>query len=274
MKTAIKLVLIYFVLLQFVAPFVVGIPCALIMHLNGAELNQHELMLNILLPAQLLGMGLMMLYLWKKDFLKKIKVAQSVLTPTYLVFSILLLFSSTWLISMLMSQLSWIPNIMEDTFDALITSWLGILVIAIIGPVVEEYVFRGGITRSLLEKYSPTKAILISGLIFGVFHINPAQILPAFIMGIIFAWVYYRTASLIPCILMHVINNSLSVRMMIYYPDVKEIDELIAFGPRVAVTCVAALVLVGVYTWMKRVKVDYNWKKDRVDSVEITNPNV
>ena len=46
---------------------------------------------------------------------------------------------------------------------------LGILAIAIIGPVLVELLFRGAITKALLQQYSPTKAILLSALLFGVF---------------------------------------------------------------------------------------------------------
>ena len=131
-----------------------------------------------------------------------------------------------------MSKMTWIPNIMEQTFDQILSNWFGIIIVAVLGPIVEEYVFRGAITRVLLEKYTPTKAILISAAIFGIFHINPAQVLPAFLIGIILAWVYYRTASLIPVILMHIVNNSFSVWVMRTYPDIDEINELIAPGDR------------------------------------------
>ena len=44
-------------------------------------------------------------------------------------------------------------------------------------PIVDKMdkvlLFRGAITRALLQQYNPTKAILISALLFGVFHINP-----------------------------------------------------------------------------------------------------
>ena len=36
--------------------------------------------------------------------------------------------------------------------------------------VLEELLFRGAITKELLRRYSPAKAILFSGLIFGIFH--------------------------------------------------------------------------------------------------------
>ena len=106
----------------------------------------------------------------------------------FLICSGLAILTAGFLVSALIGLLDWIPNIMEQSFDILQSGWGGILAIAIIGPVLEEILFRGAITRALLQQYNPTKAILISALLFGVFHINPAQILPAFLIGILLAW--------------------------------------------------------------------------------------
>ena len=150
-----------------------------------------------------------------------------------------------------MGVLDWIPNIMEQSFDILQSGWGGILAIAIIGPVLEELLFRGAITKSLLQQYNPTKAILISALLFGVFHINPAQILPAFLIGILLAWTYYKTGSLIPCILMHILNNSLAVYLSIQYPETENMDDLISGTPYLIVLSGAILILAGSVSAMR-----------------------
>ena len=79
----------------------------------------------------------------------------------------------------------------------------------------------------LLKKYNPVTAILVSGLIFGIFHVNPAQVVGAILIGFVLAWIYYRTHSLIPCILIHIMNNSLSVYLSLKFPDVDSCSELI-----------------------------------------------
>ena len=110
--------------------------------------------------------------------------------------------------------------------------------------------FRGAITHALLQQYNPTKAILISALLFGVFHINPAQILPAFLIGILLAWTYYKTGSLIPCILMHVLNNSLSVYLSIKYPEAENMDDLINGTPYLIVLFGSILLFIGIILTM------------------------
>ena len=83
----------------------------------------------------------------------------------------------------------------------------------IAAPILEELIFRGIILDGLLKKYSPTKSILISSLIFGLTHLNPSQFVCGLIMGIFTGWVYYRTRSLALAILIHALYNLASILM-------------------------------------------------------------
>ena len=218
MKTAIKLILIDLLIAQIVAPILITIPCTLYLLVTTGDLDKVALTQMIMIPAQLAGQIMMGIYLWKAGYISTQKATWLPVSAPFLICSGLAILTAGFLVSALMGLLDWIPNIMEQSFDILQSGWGGILAIAIIGPVLEEILFRGAITKALLQQYNPTKAILISALLFGVFHINPAQILPAFLIGILLAWTYYKTGSLIPCILMHVLNNSLSLSLSIKYP--------------------------------------------------------
>lgn len=245
MKTAIKLVLIDLLIAQIVAPILIMIPCTIYLLVTTENLDKAVLTQTIMIPAQLAGQVMMGIYLWKAGYISTKKTTWSPVSAPYLVCSGLAILTGGFTVSALMGLLDWIPDIMEQSFDILQSGWGGILAIAIIGPVLEELLFRGAITKALLQQYSPTKAILISALLFGVFHINPAQILPAFLIGILFAWTYYKTGSLIPCILMHVLNNSLAVYLSIQYPEAKNMDDLISGTPYLIVLSGAVLLLIG-----------------------------
>ena len=245
MKTAIKLVLIDLLIAQIVAPILIMIPCTIYLLVTTGNLDRAVLTQTIMIPAQLAGQVMMGIYLWKAGYISTKKETWSPVSAPYLVCSGLAILTGGFTVSALMGLLDWIPDIMEQSFDILQSGWGGILAIAIIGPVLEELLFRGAITKALLQQYSPTKAILISALLFGVFHINPAQILPAFLIGILFAWTYYKTGSLIPCILMHVLNNSLAVYLSIQYPEAKNMDDLISGTPYLLVLSGAVLLLIG-----------------------------
>lgn len=245
MKTAIKLVLIDLLIAQIVAPILIMIPCTIYLLVTTGDLDKAVLTQTIMIPAQLAGQIMMGIYLWKAGYISTKKATWSPVSVPYLVCSGLAILTGGFIVSGLMGLLDWIPDIMEQSFDILQSGWGGILAIAIIGPVLEELLFRGAITKALLQQYSPTKAILISALLFGVFHINPAQILPAFLIGILFAWTYYKTGSLIPCILMHVLNNSLAVYLSIQYPEAKNMDDLISGTPYLIILSGAVLLLIG-----------------------------
>lgn len=83
----------------------------------------------------------------------------------------------------------------------------------IIGPIVEELLFRGILLRSLLEKFykNPFKAIIYTSLVFGVLHLNLMQGIISFGGGIILGIIYYYTKSIKLCMLTHILNNLLII---------------------------------------------------------------
>jgi len=87
----------------------------------------------------------------------------------------------------------------------------GILFGGIFGPIAEEIGFRGVLLDGLLKtQCRPWLAILISALVFGLFHGIGVQFFGAMLFGIMVGWLYWRTGSIIPGIIIHVVNNSLS----------------------------------------------------------------
>ncbi|MCQ2192432.1 MAG: CPBP family intramembrane metalloprotease [Paludibacteraceae bacterium] len=105
-----------------------------------------------------------------------------------------------------------ISNTLEDVFENLSKNVWGILFLAVLGPIVEELVFREGIVGSLLRRgVSPLVAIVISALLFGLVHGNPIQIFAATFIGIILGVFYYKTGSIVLSAILHICVNSLSV---------------------------------------------------------------
>ena len=140
------------------------------------------------------------------------------LTPPVLCVSVVFVFSAMYVLNLLIEQTG-LPNTMEETFLAMSRNPLGILSITLLGPVLEELLFRGAIQGDLQRQMSPWKAIIVSSLLFGVVHMNPAQIPFAFLLGMLFGWLYYRTGSLLPGIVGHVLNNSVATVNMYLHGD-------------------------------------------------------
>ena len=137
-----------------------------------------------------------------------------------LLVSTVFVFAAMYVLNLLIEQVG-IPNTMEDTFIEMSRNPLGLLSIALLTPILEEMLFRGAIEGRLLRMWqNPWGAIIVSSLVFGVVHMNPAQIPFAFLLGVMFGWLYYRTGSLLPGIIGHVLNNSVAAVNMILYGDI------------------------------------------------------
>ncbi len=78
---------------------------------------------------------------------------------------------------------------------------------SLVGPIVEELIYRGFVMRSL-EKYGKSFAIVVSSIFFGVMHQNLVQSVFAIIAGLILGYVAMNY-SLKCSIILHIINNCL-----------------------------------------------------------------
>lgn len=74
-------------------------------------------------------------------------------------------------------------------------------------PLWEETFFRGFVHNALRNRFGRWPSILLGALIFGLFHLDPLQVITAFLLGVALHWLYEESHSLYPSILLHVINN-------------------------------------------------------------------
>lgn len=84
--------------------------------------------------------------------------------------------------------------------------WLNLLLISITGPIFEEILFRKFLIDRTI-KYGAKVSILLSALLFGLFHGNLNQFFYAFLLGGFFAYIYIKTGKLKYTILLHIIVN-------------------------------------------------------------------
>lgn len=82
----------------------------------------------------------------------------------------------------------------------------------ILGPIVEEILFRGILFNRLNIKLPMTIAILLSSLLFSLLHPN-AAILSSFIFGITMCIIYLLTENILVPITIHMLNNFISMIM-------------------------------------------------------------
>lgn len=84
-----------------------------------------------------------------------------------------------------------------------------ILFAVIIGPVMEELMFRKILIDRII-RFGEVRAAIVSGVLFGLVHGNFYQFFYAFGLGMVFAYVYIRTGKLRFTIGMHMVINGMS----------------------------------------------------------------
>lgn len=94
--------------------------------------------------------------------------------------------------------------------------WKIALVIAgSVGPgICEEFLFRGYLQTRLLERWSPPKAIFVSGTIFALAHFDPHHVLGILPLCFWLGYVAFRTGSIVPGILCHMFVNAIGQTML------------------------------------------------------------
>ena len=97
--------------------------------------------------------------------------------------------------------------------------------LVIAAPILEELIFRGIMLDGLLRIYSPTKAVIVSSLLFGLVHLNPAQFVGGALVGGFMGWVYVHTRSVMATILIHAAFN-LTAFTESYFIDVEEAIDM------------------------------------------------
>jgi uncharacterized protein len=98
------------------------------------------------------------------------------------------------------------------------------IVTAIVGPILEEIIFRKIIFGSLHKRFNFFISALISSLIFAAVHADFTHLLIYTAMGFTFAYLYVRTKRLIVPIAAHVAMNTLVLIVQILLAD--EIREM------------------------------------------------
>ena len=103
---------------------------------------------------------------------------------------------------------------------------LAILGVGIIGPIIEEIIFRGLIFKELKNVMPVPAVIIVQGVLFGIYHFNLIQFIYATFIGIMLGAIYVLTKNLWVPIFIHMVNNICAVLM----PENQTVVTIISFG--------------------------------------------
>ncbi|WP_163583450.1 CPBP family intramembrane glutamic endopeptidase [Gracilibacillus saliphilus] len=107
-----------------------------------------------------------------------------------------------------------IPPGSENTMDLMNIARqtpLFIVIISILGPILEELVFRKAIFGSLYKRMNFFFAALLSGVIFAAVHNDFEHLLIYTSVGMVFAFLYVETKRILVPIIVHMSMNTFAV---------------------------------------------------------------
>ena len=93
--------------------------------------------------------------------------------------------------------------------------FLALIYMVICAPIMEEFVFRKLIVDRAV-RYGQGVAVVVSGLMFGLFHGNLNQFIYAFTIGMFLAFLYVKTGNLKITIGIHMMFNFISGVVMLW----------------------------------------------------------
>ena len=95
------------------------------------------------------------------------------------------------------------------------------ILLAVLPPIFEEIAFRGILMQSL-RRFGDSFALLVSALLFGLFHLNMIQAPYAFLLGLWFGYLVLRTGSLRISMVLHACINLSAGIMSIFMSNMTE----------------------------------------------------
>ena len=205
---------------------------------------------NILLSEAMLIVPTFFMFLFSKDKVTEVLSIKKIKWTT--VFGVVAFtMASSPLVTLvnLVSQL-FVDNTVTASSEQFLSMHPLVLLffVGILAPVCEEVVFRGAIFGGYKKDGNVFKAVLASGILFGLLHMNINQASYALVIGLLLGFLVEATGSIFSSILFHMLINSSNVLMMIVSNSIVS-DEMMA-GAQEAVSTGMLLNMIGIYLVM------------------------
>lgn len=124
---------------------------------------------------------------------------------------------STWIYGTITQAVGWNP---PELANASLTQVFGpdafgltlaVIMVVVIGPIIEEVVFRGVLLEAFESKLPATVALVAQASLFALYHFTPWMVVPTFVLGLAAGWIARTRESLWPAIALHALYNAVPV---------------------------------------------------------------
>jgi membrane protease YdiL (CAAX protease family) len=86
--------------------------------------------------------------------------------------------------------------------------------LVVVGPFVEESLFRGAIQSGLEKRLDVTRGVMLTALIFSLVHLQFYWLIQLMAMSFYLGWLSWKFDSIVPALILHSANNLFSYLMM------------------------------------------------------------
>ena len=129
-------------------------------------------------------------------------------------------------------------------------SFYSIMMIGFSVAISEEILFRGILLKQY-QRMNIKSAIILSALIFSIYHMTVGNLIFAFVMGISFALLTIYTGSIVPAIFYHFVVNEI-MRIIMHFPEkVTETYFKVMVSPITTITGLILFLSISTYLFIK-----------------------
>lgn len=121
---------------------------------------------------------------------------------------------------------------LQDVFTS-VPVGISFLIVAVSPAICEEVLVRGFILSSFYSLQKKWLIVLIVGVLFGIFHLDPFRFLPTAILGMVLTYIMIETKNILLPALFHFINNGFSTITSFINPT--EISDIKLYVPLEAI---------------------------------------
>jgi len=192
-------------------------------------LDSNIYMLSSIIPMYLIGMPILIL------LVKRIPGAavnkRRMKTGSFLI-AVIMCFALVYLSNILGNIVTMIISLLKgglvqnEVFNVTsnVSMWVIFFYMVLCAPLMEEYVFRKLIVDRTV-RYGQGVAVVLSGLMFGLFHGNLNQFAYAFTLGVFLAFLYVKTGNLKITIALHMMINFVGGMVTTWLTRIVDMDE-------------------------------------------------
>lgn len=185
----------------------------------GARVQRNDLYTGVLITEYLLILVPNIAFIkFKKLSLKKVLKLNGLSLKQMVYIFFIMIFAYPVAVFLNFIMLAMITSISEampvgvPIPDNIIDYIVGLFVVAITPGICEEVMFRGTL-QSAYSKLGQKKGLIITSVLFGIFHFNLLNLLGPIFLGLVLGIILIKTNSLYGAILGHILNNGFAMTL-------------------------------------------------------------